>query len=368
MKLTIPRRAFADAVAFVARMSPKRPTQTILAGVLLRAAGESLTLTVYDYEIAAETTVTADVETDGTVLVHAAMLAQIAAKLPQKDVTIETIDPMVQIRCGSVRAELPLMPAEEYPSTTFDGREVATMSGAVFEDAIQRVAMATAQDAVKPIIMGVHTLVNETGATFTATDRYRISEMVVPCETGDSAELVIPGTVIREAAKAFGPSETVVLAVTERDGVTIRGDRGVMLTHTLVGEFPPVGRLFPKEPKAVAAVDREAAVDATSRAALALDPEGVVRYTFADGECRVLGASQSDGRGVSEVIDANTDSADEVMVPLRPQLVIDGLNACRAEAVTLWFTHEPTAPKPGPVMFTAGDGYRYLLQPNMLTK
>ena len=48
MKIRVEREALADAVAWVARSLPNRPTAPILAGMLLEADASGLTLSSFD--------------------------------------------------------------------------------------------------------------------------------------------------------------------------------------------------------------------------------------------------------------------------------------------------------------------------------
>ncbi len=362
MKLTIERDALAAALSFVARMTPRRPSQPILSGVLLRAGSGKLTITIYDYEVAAETVVEASITTEGVALVHASSFAQIAGKLPRADVRLEIVDSRLEVRCGAVRAAIALMPAEKYPQPSFESSPLFAMSGAVFEDAVQRVALAAPASAPeKPIIMGVHFEVNGDGVTLAATDRYRVALMRLACETVTSTEVTIPAVVLREAAKVFGSSERVEVGVTERGSITIRGDRGVMLSLVLADDFPPVERLFPATAAATAIVEVNVATEAVARAALAVEGDSAITFTFSPGECRL--DSQGAGKGISEVFEIDFDG-DESTTMLVPQRVLDGLLACRAPRVELWQTKPRTGTaKSAPMMFTANDGFRYLLQP-----
>lgn len=365
MKLTTASRDLAEAVAFASRFSPKRPTLPILSGIRLGAEGGDLHLSVFDYEQAAATAIEADTATEGVALVSAALLTQITAKLPQAYVHLETEDRTLKLRCGTVRASLPLMPVEEYPKPDFEAEMLARISGAVFEDTIQRVALAAGVDEDKQVLHGVHTIVGAGGVTFMATDRYRVAHLTITCETGAEASLTIPAVVFRDAAKLLGSSETVELGITATGMVTMRGDRGTVLSRVLAGNYPPLERLFPKNSTASAVVNREVATDATLRGALVAEDKGAVKFTFTEGECRMEGASE--GKGVTEEFEAEYSDR-ELTVSLRPQFMVDGLTACRAERVRLDFTHEPGATKPGPVLFSGGDGFRYLLQPNLLLR
>ncbi|HTU08356.1 MAG TPA: DNA polymerase III subunit beta, partial [Trebonia sp.] len=53
MKFTVDRDALAEAVAWVARALPGRPVIPVLGGLLVRADGDELTLSCFDYEVSA---------------------------------------------------------------------------------------------------------------------------------------------------------------------------------------------------------------------------------------------------------------------------------------------------------------------------
>ena len=67
MKFRVEREVLAEAVAWVARALPNRPPSPVLLGVLVEANDDqSVTLSAFDYEVSARTTIEADVS--GTVL------------------------------------------------------------------------------------------------------------------------------------------------------------------------------------------------------------------------------------------------------------------------------------------------------------
>ena len=55
LKFRLVREDFADAVAWVARNLPTRPTVPVLAGVLLTGSDDGLTISGFDYEVSART-------------------------------------------------------------------------------------------------------------------------------------------------------------------------------------------------------------------------------------------------------------------------------------------------------------------------
>ena len=53
MKFRVAREVLADAVAWTARSLPPRPSVPVLAGILLEADGNQLSVSGFDYEVSA---------------------------------------------------------------------------------------------------------------------------------------------------------------------------------------------------------------------------------------------------------------------------------------------------------------------------
>ena len=75
MKLQVERDVLAEAVTWAVRGLSPRPPVPVLAGVLLEATAEGLTLSAFDYEVSAKVTIDAQVDEPDTVLVHGRLLA-----------------------------------------------------------------------------------------------------------------------------------------------------------------------------------------------------------------------------------------------------------------------------------------------------
>ena len=80
MKFHVNRDVFSEAVSFVVKLLPQRNPQPILAGVLIEATEDGLSLAAFDYEASARTTIEATVDEPGTILVHGRLLSEIASR------------------------------------------------------------------------------------------------------------------------------------------------------------------------------------------------------------------------------------------------------------------------------------------------
>ncbi|XPP27038.1 MAG: DNA polymerase III subunit beta [Leucobacter sp.] len=380
MRFTVNRDVFSEAVAFAAKLLPQRPTQPLLSGVLVEAGDGQLTLSTFDYETSARTTVIAEVSEAGRALVSGRLLGEIAQRLPHADVEVSLVETRVQLRCGSASFSLPAMPVEEYPQVP----RIDTVSGVVpsdvFAEAIAQVSLAASKDDVTPVITGVQFEVTENSLTLTATDRYRVATRRIDWEHRDSGETLtalVPAKVVIEVGKTFAASGTVQVSIVkdgDRELIAFTGDNKTVTSLLIKGNYPPVGRLFPEQLDNYAVVGTAELIEAVGRVGLVLEREAALRFTFVEGQVTLEAAGSESAQAV-ETVDAHL-FGDDMVVSLKPQFLLDGLRSTHAEFARIGFTRTENASKPGPVLITSQrsrddadeESFRYLLQPNLLLR
>lgn len=384
MKFQVNRDVFSEAVSFAVKLLPQRTTLPILSGVLIQANDDGLILSSFDYEVSSRTEIQADVEEPGTVLVSGRLLAEIAGRLPNAPVKVSTEESRISVTCGSASFTLLSMPVEEYPSIPEIGEQTGVVPAEEFASAVAQVAVAASRDDVTPVITGVQLEVRENNVSLVATDRYRVAIREIDWDgggvAGEGAEALtalVPARTLQEVGKTFGHSGTIAIAITSRDDrelIAFSADRKTVTSLLIKGNFPPVRRLFPDTVDNYAVMNTAELIEATRRVALVLEREAALRYTFtADG--LTLEAIGSEQAQASESIDAIL-SGDDTVVSLKPQFLLDGLQAVPSEFVRISFTKTENPNKPGPVLITSqtsreqagSDSYRYLLQPNLLLR
>lgn len=384
MKFQVNRDVFSEAVSFAVKLLPQRTTLPILSGVLIQAGADGLVLSSFDYEVSSRTEIQADVEEQGTVLVSGRLLAEIAGRLPNAPVRVSTEESRISVTCGSANFTLLSMPVEEYPSIPEIGEQTGVVPAEEFASAVSQVAVAASRDDVTPVITGVQLEVRENNVSLVATDRYRVAIREIDWDGGGvagsgdaSLTALVPARTLQEVGKTFGHSGTISIAITSRDDrelIAFSADRKTVTSLLIKGNFPPVRRLFPDTVENYAVMNTAELIEATRRVSLVLEREAALRYTFtADG--LTLEAIGSEQAQASESIDAIL-TGDETVVSLKPQFLLDGLQAVPSEFVRISFTKTENPNKPGPVLITSqtsreqagADTYRYLLQPNLLLR
>ncbi len=176
MKLTLERDGLAEAVAWAARTLPARPTNPVLAGVLLSASEESLTLSSSDHAVSSQVAIPAEeVGEPGRSVVSGRLLADIAKALPPRPVTLNLEGTRLVVTCGRSVFTLPTLPVAEYPVLPDLPPTLGSCSGSTLAEAVAQVVIATSREDSVPMLTGIRLEFDADAITLSATDRYRMA-------------------------------------------------------------------------------------------------------------------------------------------------------------------------------------------------
>ncbi len=358
LKFRLVREDFADAVAWVARILPTRPTVPVLSGVLLTGSDDGLTISGYDYEVSAEIRVPAEIASPGSVLVSGRLLSDITRALPAKPVDVTVEGTRVALSCGSARFSLPTMAVEDYPTLPSLPDETGVVPSSLFAQAIGQVAVAAGRDDTLPMLTGIRVEINGEKVVLAATDRFRLAvrELTWSTATADvEAAVLVPAKTLSEAAKAGSDGSEVHLSLGSGESVGKDGLLGIRsngkrtTSRLLDAEFPKFRQLLPTEHTAVATIGVAALTEAIKRVALVADRGAQVRMEF-DGDVLHLSAGAEDVGRAEEDLPVEF-SGEPLTIAFNPTYLTDGLGSLHAEKVTFGFT-TPSRPA---VLRPAGD-------------
>ncbi|RLK52200.1 DNA polymerase III subunit beta [Microbacterium telephonicum] len=380
MKFHVNRDVFSEAVSFVVKLLPQRNPQPILAGVLIEASDDGLSLAAFDYEASARTTIEATVDEPGTILVHGRLLSEIASRLPNAPIQIVQDEDGIVLTCGSARFTLASMPVQEYPAIPEVSGDAGLVPAEDFATAIAQVAFAASRDDVTPVLTGVQLEVAGTELSLVATDRYRVALREIPWDGGgvatddDTATALVPARTLTEVGKTFAHSGDIKIAFSgsgDREIIAFTAGNKTVTSLLIKGNFPPVRRLFPEQTDHYAVVNTAELVEAVRRVSLVLDRSAPLRFTFTQ-EGVSMDASGTEQARATESVDA-TLAGEDVTLGLNPQYLLESLGAVKSEFTRITFTSSDNANKLSPVLITpqtsgTPETFKYLLQPNLLLR
>ncbi|MCO7203779.1 DNA polymerase III subunit beta [Microbacterium sp. CnD16-F] len=380
MKFHVNRDVFSEAVSFVVKLLPQRNPQPILAGVLIEAGDDGLSLAAFDYEASARTRIEATVDEPGTILVHGRLLSEIASRLPNAPIQItQDADGEILLTCGSARFTLAAMPVAEYPAIPEVSGDSGLVPGDDFSTAIAQVAFAASRDDVTPVLTGVQLEVTGNELSLVATDRYRVALREINFDSGavareEATTALVPARTLTEVGKTFAHSGDIQISFSgsgDREIIAFTAGNKTVTSLLIKGNFPPVRRLFPAQTEHYAVVNTAELAEAVRRVSLVLDRSAPLRFTFSDEGVSMDAAGTEQARA-TESVDA-TLAGDEVTLGLNPQYLLEALGAVKSEFTRITFTSSENANKLSPVLITpqtsgTPESFKYLLQPNLLLR
>ena len=343
MKLRVEHDVFADAVSWVARTIPSRPSLPVLAGMKVEADKDgAVALSSYDPDISSHAVIEAAVDEPGTTLVHGRLLSDFARALPNKPIDMELKGAKLEVVCGSSHISMQSMPLEDYPSPPPMPEVSGVVDGALWQETVAQVVTAASSDDTLPLLVSVCIEIEGKTMSLMATDRYRLAVRDLTWEPSNkdaSHRILVRASRLSDIAKALGSVGKVELAIdnsgrTGMIGFSAAGRHNV--ARLIDGEYPQVRNLFPSEATGYAVIGRQEMLDAIKRARLVVEKNSAVRLSFSEGQV-ILEAGQGDSAQTSEALEATLHGEDIVMA-FNPSFLQEGLGATSAPYVRLSFT------------------------------
>ena len=383
MKFQSNKDVLSQAIIFVTKLLAAKPATAALSGVRIDAESGGVTFSSYDHDVSTRTTIMVDVAEPGSVLVSGRLLSEIVTRLPGDSVTVAVQDSKLVVASGPSKFQLGLMAINEYPNLPEIPPTIGSFDGEIFAEAIAQVGVAALRDDGLPAMMNISVEITGDSVSFTATDRYRIASRDIAWKANDVSDVMqvlVPARVLMEAGKMFQTSDKVELSLLsggEREILALSVGTRVVTSSLAKGQFPRVRALLDDKGagEGYAIVLASDLIDATRRVSLVVERESVLKYTFSS-EGIMLETQTGESASASETVDSHL-VGEEVVVWLKPKLVIDGITGAHSQFIRLGFTSSSEVGKAGPVLFTAHSSkdstdvqkdYRYLMQPNFLAR
>ncbi|MFI6509748.1 DNA polymerase III subunit beta [Streptosporangium sp. NPDC050855] len=366
MKFRVNRDVLADAVAWVARALPSRPTLPVLSGLLLEADEEDLVISAFDYDVSARVSIEAVVAEPGRALIPGRILAEITRSLPGEAVEVVTDASEAVLTCGSAEFGLLTMPVEDFPALPQMPPRIGAVGGGIFATAVGQVAPAASRDESLPMLTGIRVDISGEGVTMAATDRYRIAAREFdwrPERPDVTAAAMVPARVLVDVARSLRDGE---VSMALGDGIAGFESVGRSTTVRLLDEQFIDYRSRLTDDWSIRADMRTAPfIEAIKRVALVAERNTAIRLSFEQGQVLIQAGGGDIGRG-TEVVEAEL-SGDDLQIAFQSQFLLDGLSGVETEFVRL---NMESPSRPALITEVPGDAapaFRYLVMSLRLT-
>lgn len=351
MHITLRKTDLLHGLQTVSRAVPTRTPKQILYGIKIVAQQDTVSFTAYDLEIGIETSIRrypeqADslvVERPGAMVLQARYLLDIARKLPDEAVRIETQELTTTISSGAATFTLNGLDPREFPPLpkVYDDRGLA-MTASVLRGLIDRTAYAAAISEARPILTGILWTYDNGRLTLTATDSHRLSTSHAHVETHRDYALmdsIVPSRSLTELARILPDDDSLSDIRLENNQLLVSTGPTRFFSRLIEGKYPDTSRIIPTSARTSLIVRVKDLSDSVERAALlARDVENhVAELRLSAQEIEISSRSPEVGT-IREQIVPQTFSGDEMSLACNARFLLDALKTVSSESVQIDFT------------------------------
>ncbi len=291
MKFSCEKYLLQTAISTAARAVSPKSSIPALEGILLEAADE-LRLTGYNLETGIRTTVPAQIEKKGSLVLSARLFGDIVRKLPDDMVVVSAENLMVNIKCGLSEFNIMATASEDFPELpTVEYQQSFSIAERDLGDMLGQTLFAVSDNESRPIHTGALLEVDDTGLTVVAVDGFRLALRREPIEQKDSGSFsfVVPGAALGEVEKICGDSEELITVFHGARHVMFKTGSTILVSRRLEGEFLAWRQAIPRNNSITVEGETQTLLSSIERVSLIISDKlkSPLRCVFDDGVLRI---------------------------------------------------------------------------------
>jgi len=359
LKISCARDELLRQLAIVSRAASARTTVQVLAGILLRAEAGKLELAATDMEISVRSSLDAQAETEGAVVVPGKLLADLVRLLPAAEVWVEHRlgEGIVEIVSGAATYRLNTYNAEDFPRLPETGGDLVAVDAEAFLETAGRVSRAASRDESRPVLTGVLARFEGQSLVMAATDSYRLAVKETPMASGGpDLDAIVPARALAEVMRIAQGADGLQVGVRENQ-VLFAVDGILLTTRRIEGQFPNYRQLLPETFEHEVVLPRDELLDVVRRVSVMAQRNAPLRMRFAEGELTVSAQTQDVGEG-RETLPAPF-SAEPLEIGFNAEFLRDGVESVHGDELRLKLI-SPLRPA---VIQGESDDFSYLIMP-----
>ena len=358
MRISISRPALQQAVTQAARAASGRAAIPVLAGLLLRAEGNGLTITGYDMDMAIEVRTPASVEEPGELVVPAKQFVGIVKSLPHSEIVMTLVENSLKIQSDRTDFSLQTMNAAEFPALPEVGGQFAIIPHEAFGECARKVAYAASVADNRAVYRAVNTMVADGELTMVATDTFRLAVRRAPAPDCEPLSVLLPVGFVSEIERLGGAVHLHLSA----NHVQVQSGGTRIIARLIEGEWPNWQAVLPTTCATWVTAERDALIGALQRASLMCKDDLTAVTLKLDGGDLIITAAQAEVGEAREELTVQYGGEGVLDVAVRPKYLRDALAVMGGDEVRIEYT---SFKHPVKVLDESDPDWTYVVMPVM---
>ena len=363
MKFTCEKALLQAAISTTSRAVSPKSSIPALEGILVEA-GSELRLTGYNLETGIRTTVPADIQEEGTLVLGARLFGEIIRKLPDDMVSFQAENYIVKIKCGMSEFNILGTDPEEFPELpTVEYQNSLILPQSKLKSMISQTIFAVSDNESRPIHTGSLFEVDDSGLTVVSVDGYRLAlrhEAIEKKEGAPEFSFVVPGAALSEVEKICSDVDEPASVTQGARHVMFKVGDTMLVSRRLEGEFLAYRQAIPRNNTIIVEGDTRTLLSSIDRVSLIISDKlkSPLRCVFDNGVLKI-----STKTAIGDAYDQCPIQGDGegLEIGFNNKYLMDALKAAPADKVRLELT---TGVSPCVILPTEGEEkFLYMVLP-----
>ena len=284
MKLKFDKNELLAGINAVQGVTAGRNSLPILSNLLIKAEGESITLSATDLEVSIESVVEGDVIEAGAMTVGAKKLGDIVRALPDEEISLSDAgNDRLELTCGVGVYKMVGLPADEFPASKGLDENHFIMDSDFLVDVIDKTVFSASTEDARYMLNGLYFDLRSDMTAIVGTDGRRLAvvssdEMTI--DTEDPIGVIVPLKAVKEVSKVFFNSKNDVKislskGVEDDEGysqIVFSNDIITLASRLVEGEYPKYDAIIPTDHPMNLTFDRDVLLGALRRVSVMSNP------------------------------------------------------------------------------------------------
>lgn len=364
MKFSCERYVLLNGISIASRTVASKSTIPALEGLLIETDDDKLVITGYNLKTGVRTSVPADVEDSGRIVLNAKLFSDIVRKMPEGTVYIEVENSfLVKMTCAMSYFEVMGSSADDFPELpAVDATNSIYVPEQKLKEMISQTLFAVSLNESRPVHTGSLFEIENGVLTIVSVDGYRLAlrREKIGEESLSESSFVVPGAALTEVEKIASDDEKMVtISLGTRHIMFSIGDTEV-ISRRLEGEFLDYKKSIPASGKYSIKADRKELIGVFERVSLIISEKykSPIRCSFGSGVLKIS-SSTALGKATDE---CEIDGSGEGMeIGFNNRYVLDALRAAPVDELNVMISSGVS-----PCVLTpadGSDGFVYLILP-----
>ena len=361
MKFSCDKSELQTAALSAARAAASKSPVTALEGLLIQA-GSNVRVTGYDLKRAIYTTIDAEVQEAGAIVINARLFCEMLRRMPDGVVTVSVQGETANVKCGRAHFDVIGLSAEDYPELpVFDRENGVSLPQGILKKMINECSFAISTNESRPVYTGALFELENSVLNIVAVDGYRLALRRETVEGyGDDCRFIVPGTALSDLERFCDDSEEKVEMTVGGKYISFNVGGTVVLSRLLEGDFLNYKKAIPEQFRVAVKVERTELLHVVDRVSLIVDDKvrTPLRLTFNSGAIDFLCATPV---GRAEDMCVCEGDGNGLEIGFNDRYLADALKAAPADALTISLNTGSS-----PCILTAADGtdsFTYMILP-----